>query len=51
MKVTGGQSEYALLGFFGRFNYDYQGRYLFEAAGRYDGTSRFARGHRWGFFP
>lgn len=51
MKVTGGQSEYALLGFFGRFNYDYQGRYLFEAAGRYDGTSRFARGHRWGLFP
>jgi TonB-linked SusC/RagA family outer membrane protein len=51
MEVSGGQSEYALLGFFGRFNYDYKGRYLFEAAGRYDGTSRFARGHRWGFFP
>lgn len=51
MEVSGGQSEYALLGFFGRFNYDYEGRYLFEAAGRYDGTSRFARGHRWGFFP
>ena len=51
MTVTGGQSAYALLGFFGRFNYDYKGRYLFEASGRYDGTSRFARGHRWGFFP
>ncbi len=51
MSVSGGQSEYALLGFFGRLNYDYKGRYLFEVSGRYDGTSRFARGHRWGFFP
>ena len=51
MTVSGGQSEYAMLGFFGRLNYDYRGRYLFEASGRYDGTSRFARGHRWGFFP
>ena len=51
MMIEGGQSEYALLGFFGRLNYDYKGRYLFEASGRYDGTSRFAAGHRWGFFP
>lgn len=51
MTVSGGQSEYALLGFFGRANYDYKGRYLFEVSGRYDGTSRFARGHRWGLFP
>lgn len=50
-EVTGGQSEYALMGFFGRANYDYKGRYLLELAGRYDGTSRFAKGHRWGFFP
>lgn len=49
--VGGGQSEYALLGFFGRANYDYKGRYLFEVSGRYDGTSRFAKGNRWGFFP
>src|SRR5574344_499874 len=49
--VYGGQSEYALMGFFGRLNYDYKGRYLLEASGRYDGTSRFAKGHRWGFFP
>lgn len=51
VEVEGGQSAYALLGFFGRFNYDYKGRYLLEVSGRYDGTSRFARGHRWGFFP
>lgn len=49
--VTGGQSQYALMGFFGRVNYDYKGRYLLEFAGRYDGSSRFAAGHRWGFFP
>ena len=50
-EVGGGQSEYALAGFFGRVNYDYKGRYLFEASGRYDGSSRFAAGSRWGFFP
>lgn len=49
--VSGGQSEYALAGFFGRLNYDYKGRYLFEVSGRYDGSSRFAAGSRWGFFP
>lgn len=49
--VGGGQNEYALMGYFGRINYDYQGRYLFEISGRYDGTSRFASGHRWGWFP
>lgn len=51
ISLTGGQDEYALLGLFYRFNYDYKGRYLFEASGRYDGSSRFPRGHRYGFFP
>jgi TonB-linked SusC/RagA family outer membrane protein len=49
--VSGGQNDYALLGFFGRVNYDYKGRYLAEVSGRYDGTSRFATGSRWGWFP
>lgn len=49
--IDGEQSEYALMGYFGRVNYDYKGRYLLEFSGRYDGSSRFARGHRWGFFP
>lgn len=48
---AGGQKQYILQGLFGRVNYDYKGRYLFEASGRYDGTSRFARSNRWGFFP
>ncbi len=49
--VGGGATSNALLGFFARANYDYKGRYLFELSGRYDGTSRFAPGQRWGFFP
>ncbi len=49
--IDGEQSEYALMGYFGRVNYDYKGRYLLELSGRYDGSSRFAKGHRWGFFP
>ncbi|MDR2627415.1 MAG: TonB-dependent receptor [Dysgonamonadaceae bacterium] len=49
--ATGGQNEYAIMGGFGRFNYDYRGKYLFEASGRYDGSSKFMRGLRYGFFP
>ncbi|MBE6235802.1 MAG: TonB-dependent receptor [Bacteroidales bacterium] len=49
--LGGGQTAYALAGFFGRINYDYKGKYLVEVSGRYDGTSRFAEGHRFGFFP
>lgn len=51
MEVSGGQNEYAIMGFFGRLNYDYKERYLLELSGRYDGTSRFQKGHQWGFFP
>jgi TonB-linked SusC/RagA family outer membrane protein len=51
MEVSGGQNEYAIEGFFGRLNYDYKEKYLFEVSGRYDGSSRFAADHRWGFFP
>lgn len=42
---------WATRGFFGRINYDYKSRYLLEVNGRYDGSSRFAKAHRWGFFP
>ncbi|MDO4194527.1 MAG: TonB-dependent receptor [Prevotellaceae bacterium] len=35
----------------GRVNYDYKGRYMVEAAFREDGSSKWAKGHRWGFFP
>ena len=39
ISITGGQEEYAILGFFYRLNYGYKDRYLFEASGRYDGSS------------
>ncbi|ATL47786.1 SusC/RagA family TonB-linked outer membrane protein [Chitinophaga caeni] len=50
-KVFGGSSEYALMGLFYRLNYDYKGKYLLELNGRYDGTSKFPKDNRWGFFP
>ena len=43
--------EWGNLGYFGRLNYNYKERYLFEANARYDGTSKFPQGKRWGFFP
>lgn len=45
------RNGWATRGFFGRINYDYDGRYLLEFNGRYDGSSRFASDNRWGFFP
>ena len=50
-KITGTYTDSAVRSFFGRVNYDYMGRYIFEANLRADGSSRFAKGHRWGFFP
>ncbi|SMG30514.1 SusC/RagA family TonB-linked outer membrane protein [Sphingobacterium psychroaquaticum] len=49
--ITGSGTDDALQSFFGRVNYDYKGKYLFEANARYDGSSRFAKENRWGFFP
>lgn len=43
--------DYVREGIVGRLNYDYAGKYLLEASFRQDGSSKFARGHRWGFFP
>lgn len=44
-------NDVAVQSWFGRLNYDYQGKYLFEASLRADGSSRFAQNHRWGVFP
>lgn len=49
--VGGNASEWALLSYFGRLNYDYAGKYLLEANVRYDGSSRFKEGNKWGAFP
>lgn len=44
-------TELARKAWVGRVNYDYKGRYMAEFAFRYDGSSKFAHGHQWGFFP
>lgn len=41
----------ATAGYFSRLNYDYDGKYLFEANIRYDGSSRFVADKRWAWFP
>ncbi|MDR1115476.1 MAG: TonB-dependent receptor [Tannerella sp.] len=49
--ITGYSNEWATAGFFGRLNYDYKSRYLFEANLRYDGSSRFRSDSRWVLSP
>jgi TonB-linked SusC/RagA family outer membrane protein len=44
-------SDWALNGYFGRLNYIYNERYIIELNGRYDGSSRFPKNDRYGFFP
>lgn len=51
MEINQNLTAFKTLGYFGRLNYDYKGKYLLELSGRFDGTSRFAEGQRWGFFP
>ncbi len=48
---NGGEEEWAIQSVFGRLNYNYKERYLFEANVRYDGTSRISSENRWGVFP
>ena len=50
-ETYGAKSHVSLRGVFYRLNYIYKDRYLFEATGRYDGTSRFPKDDRFGFFP
>lgn len=49
--ATGGNSEWGLRSYFTRINYEYDSKYLLEVNARYDGSSRFAEGHQYGFFP
>lgn len=43
--------ESKMMSFFGRINYDYKEKYLLNATFRADGSSRFSKGNRWGYFP
>ena len=47
----GTSSQTRLASYFGRVNYDFAGKYIFSATVRYDGSSAFATGYKFGFFP
>lgn len=49
--ASGGWSELAMVSYIGRLNYVYDEKYMVELTGRYDGSSRFTKENRWGFFP
>lgn len=51
MQTSDALSHWSTLGYFARLNYNYADKYLLEGNIRYDGTSKFARGKRWGTFP
>lgn len=46
-----GASEYSLQSYLGRLMYNFSQRYLLTGTVRWDGSSRFSPGHKWGFFP
>lgn len=46
-----GSSNYGRISFIGRLDYNYRDKYMVEATIRGDASSRFAKGHRWGWFP
>ncbi len=48
---NGSAYENARLNYFGRFNYNYDQKYLLEFIWRYDGSYMFPKDHRYGFFP
>jgi len=50
-RTTGYQNNTSLFSYFGRAFYNYDERYLLTATLRHDGSSKFADGHRWGWFP
>lgn len=47
----GNIGESALLSYFGRLNYTFDEKYILSATFRSDGSSKFAKGNKWGFFP
>ncbi|MGI6222630.1 MAG: SusC/RagA family TonB-linked outer membrane protein [Prevotella sp.] len=49
--INGSWYKWRSAGFFYRLNYIFKNRYLIETNGRYDGSSKFPDGQRWGFFP
>lgn len=44
------ENQESLVSFMARFNYGYKDKYLLTLTGRADGSSKLAKGHKWGFF-
>lgn len=51
ISVNDTYTDYGIVGFFGRIDYQFDEKYLLEVNGRYDGSSRFPKGSQFGFFP
>ena len=49
--ASGTNAEYSLVSYFGRINYSYDDKYLFQASVRRDGSSKFGKNNRYGVFP
>ena len=49
--VSSSHTQLRILGYFGRFNYDFNQKYLFSASARVDGASNLGRNNYWGVFP
>ena len=49
--LTSGTTTETINSYLGRLKYDYKGKYFAEVTVRWDGSSRFAEGNQWGFFP
>ena len=49
--LNSNSSEYRRIGYVGRVNYNYRGKYIFAASFRTDASSRFGKNNRWGNFP
>lgn len=45
------KNDAKLISFFGRISYDFEGKYLFTASLRHEGSSKFGKNHKWGDFP
>lgn len=45
------RTHWATMGMYAKLNWNYKEIYFLEFSGRYDGSSRFAPGNRWGLFP
>lgn len=51
VRTQNNPSQWSFLSYFGRVNYTFKDRYIFQGTARVDGSSRFGRNNRYGFFP